>query len=134
MDEPTAQAKVHLINNFIHVIKEIKNLEQFYEAKVLAAGSIFNSKTYLVRFGSKPVPLGPNGQKLHPHGPDGRRLDDETSSSDGIYLYYDRPATPMADTPNSKAIDDMKSRWVPPNSVHRNNDYPSSVLDKDGYL
>ena len=89
---------------------------------------------YSVCFGSKPVPLGPNGQKLHPRGPDGRRLDDETSSSDGSYRYYERPDTPMADTPNSKAEDDMKSRWVPPNSVHGNDDYHSSVLNKDGYL
>ncbi len=40
----------------------------------------------------------------------------------------------MANTPNSKAGDDMKSRWVPPNSVNGNDDYPYSVLDKDGYL
>ena len=38
MDEPSAQAKVHVIDNYIHVIKEIENLERFYEAKVLASG------------------------------------------------------------------------------------------------
>ena len=83
MDEPSAQAKVHVTNTYIHVIKEIKNLEQFYKAKVLASGSIFDAKVYKVRFGFKPIPLGPDGQKLHPRGPDGSRLDDETSSSDG---------------------------------------------------
>ena len=41
---------------------------------------------------------------------------------------------PMADTSNSKAEDDMKSRWVPPNSVHGKDYYQSSVLNKDGYL
>ena len=39
MDEASAQAKVHVTDTYIHVIKEIKNLEQFYEAKVLAVGS-----------------------------------------------------------------------------------------------
>ena len=116
------------------MIKEIKNLEQFYEAKVLAAGSIFDPKICKVRFGSKPVPLDPNGQKLHPRGPDGSRMDGENSSSDGSYVYYGRPDTPMANTPNSKADNDMKSRWVPPNSVHGNDYYHSSVLNKDGYL
>ena len=134
MDKPSAQAKVHVTNTYIHVIKEIENLEQFYEAKVLAAGSIFDPKIYNVRFSSKPVPLGPNGRKLHPRGLDGRRLDDETSSSEGSYLYYERPDTPMANTPNSKVGDDMKSRWVPPTSVTGNDDYPFSFLNKDSYL
>ena len=106
MDEPSAHAKVHKVDRFIHVIKEIENLEHFYYAKVPAAGSKVDSKTSLVHFGSKPVPLGPNGRKLHPRGPDGQRLDDETSSSDGSYVYYDRPDTPMANIPNSKAGDD----------------------------
>ena len=70
MDESSAHAKVHKFDRLIHVIKEIDNLEHFYYAKVLAAGSKVNSKTSLVLFGSKPVPLGPNGQKLHPWGPD----------------------------------------------------------------
>ena len=39
MDEPSTHAKVHIIDNYIHVIKVIENLEQFYEAKVLAVGS-----------------------------------------------------------------------------------------------
>ena len=63
-------------------------------------------------------------------------MDGKSDSSDGSYRYYrpDTPVTPMADIPNSTAKDDMKSRWVPPNSVHRNDNYPSSVLNKGGYL
>ena len=61
-------------------------------------------------------------------------MDGKSDSSDGSYRYYrpDTPVTPMADTPNFIAEDDMKSRWVPPNSVHRNDNYPSSVLNKGG--
>ena len=134
MDEPSAHAKVHVTDTSIHVIKEIENLEQFYEAKVLASDSIFDPVVYKVRFGSRPVPLDSEGQKVHPRGPDGSRMDGESNSSDGSYRYYGRPDIPVANTPNSIAEDDMKSRWVPPNSVHGNNDYPSSVLNKDGYL
>ena len=50
MDEPSAHAKVHKVDKFIHVIKEIKNLEQFYEAKVLAVGSKDFSATLSVHF------------------------------------------------------------------------------------
>jgi len=32
MDDPSAQAKVHVTDTYTHVIKEIKNLEQFYKA------------------------------------------------------------------------------------------------------
>ena len=136
MDKPSAQAKVHVTDTYIHVIKEIKNLEQFYEAKVLAAGSIFDPAVYKVRFGSRPVPLDSKGRKVHPRGPDGSNMDGESDSSDGSYIYYrpDTPVTPMANTPNSIALDDMKSRWVPPNSVHGYYNYPSSVLNKNGYL
>ena len=62
MDEPSAHAKVHKVDRSIHVIKEIKNIEHFYYANVVAASSKVNSTTSLVHFGSKPVPLGPNGQ------------------------------------------------------------------------
>ena len=57
MDKPNSRAKVHVTDTNIHVIKEIENLEQFYKAKVLAAGSIFDRAVYRVCFGSKPVPL-----------------------------------------------------------------------------
>ena len=55
MDEPSAQAKVHVIDSYTHVIKEIDNLEQFHEAKVLAVGSKNVSATFSVHFGSKPT-------------------------------------------------------------------------------
>jgi len=53
--------------------------------------------------------------------------DDTTSSDKGIYLYYDTPDTPMAG-------DYLSSRWVPPTSVNKDDDYHSSILKKDGYL
>ncbi len=39
MDELDFKAKVNLYSNYTHVIREIKNLKKFYEAKVLAAGN-----------------------------------------------------------------------------------------------
>ena len=53
--------------------------------------------------------------------------DDTTSADKGRYLYYDTPDTPIAG-------DNLSSRWVPPTSVNEDNDYQSSVLNKDGYL
>ena len=77
-----------------------------------------------------------NGTLMHPRGPDGSRFDGESNSLDRSWFpgRDDVPDTPMANIPNSKAEDNMKSRWVPPTSVHGNKDYPSSVLNKDGYL
>ena len=50
MDELRAQAKVHVTDNYIHVIMmEIKSLEKFYEAKVLAAGSILEPAVARIR-------------------------------------------------------------------------------------
>ena len=136
MDELIAQGKIRAANTYSRVIKEIENLERFYEAKVLSAGSIFDPAVFKVLFGASKLPVGPDGTLEHPRGPDGTRLDGESDSSDGSwYPGRDaRPDTPLDNTPNSKAEGDMKSRWVPPTSVHGNNDYPSSVLDKDGYL
>ena len=136
MDKQSAQGKIHVANTYSRVIKEIKNLEPFYESKVLADGSPFNPVAFKVRFGTGKLPVGSNGTLMHPHGPDGTRLDGKSNSSDGIwYLGRDaRPDTPLDDPPKSKAESDMKLRWVPPTSVHGNNDYPFSVLNKDGYL
>jgi len=92
MDEPSAQTQVHLSTNYSRVIKDIKNLEQFYDAKVLAIRSTPVSEKPTVSFGSKPT-------MMHPRGPDGRRLDDESESSEGSYLYHDRPDTPEPLTP-----------------------------------
>ena len=135
MDKPSAQTKVHLADTYRRVIKDIKNLERFYEAKVLAIGSKNESETTSVHFGSKPTQ--PKEKKpWHPKYVYGRTASDSSSNSDGSwYPERDyRPDTPLTDTPNSKAKDNMKSRWGPPTSVHGNNNYPSSVLNKDGYL
>jgi hypothetical protein len=79
MDKQSAQGKIHVANTYSHVIKEIKNLERFYEAKVLAAGSTFDPAVFKVRFGTGKLPAGPNGTPMHPHGPDGTRLDSESN-------------------------------------------------------
>ena len=120
------------------MIKEIENLEKFYEAKILAVSSKDVSSTLSVHFGSKPTQ--PNQKKpWHPKYVYGQMASDSSSISDGSkypgrdYMPDTHP-TPKADIPNSTAEDDMKSRWVPPNSVHGNDDYPSSVLNKGGYL
>jgi hypothetical protein len=54
IDKPSAYAKVHKVELFEHVVKEIENLERYYEAKVLAGGSTVNTTTLTVHFGSKP--------------------------------------------------------------------------------
>ena len=54
--------------------------------------------------------------------------DDTTSSSDNKGSIF-------SDTPNTTmARDDLSSRWVPPTSVNKDNDYHSSIPKKDGYL
>ncbi len=150
MDELASQAKVHIYSNYTHVIREIENLEKFYKAKVLAAGNLLDPRLFKAQFGTSKIPWGPKGVMMHPCGPDGSRLDGKSNSSDrSWYPRRDaRPDTPLADTPKSEATEDRKIRWVPPNfsrddkksrwgpstSVRRNDDYPSSVLDKVGYL
>ena len=120
MDKPNAYAKVHKVELFNHVIKEIENLERYYEAKVQADGSKIISKTLTVHFGSKPQTYPPNFF--------GWGGDDTTSSLDnGASLFSDTPNTPMAG-------DDLSSRWVPPASVNKDGDYHSSVLKNDGYM
>ena len=83
---------------------------------------------------------------MHPLGPDGTRLNGKSKSSDGSWCYCKQET--LADTQKSKAEEerkvrwepptlsrgDKKPRWGPPTSVHGNNNYSSSVLDKDGYL
>ena len=134
MDEPRAKTRVHLADTYRQVIKDIENLERFYEAKVLAISSrnIFDPAVFKVCFGTGNLPVGPNGTLIHPRGPDGSRLDGESDSSDDSCDSI--RSTPQAAIPKSKAKDNMKSRWGPPTSVHGNDDYPSSVLNKDGYL
>ncbi len=115
MDEPSTQAQVQFSTNYSRVIKDIKNLEQFYDASILAIcskpvsekpsvtfetePSIFNPANFKAKYGTGKIPWGPNGELVHPVGPDGRRLDGKNESSDGSYWYYDRPDTPEPKTP-----------------------------------
>jgi len=59
MDKQSAYAQVHKVELFNHVVKEIENLERYYEAKVLAASSKVISKSSTVHFGSKPQTYPP---------------------------------------------------------------------------
>ena len=56
MDELASQAKVHIYSNYTHVIWEIKNLEKFYKAKVLAAGNTLNPRLFKATFGTGKIP------------------------------------------------------------------------------
>ena len=82
-DELSKDTRVHLAFHYKQVIREIKNLEEFYEAKVLAAGNIHNPKVFKAKYGTKKMPVGPRGVMMHLFGPDGTRLDGEKKSSDG---------------------------------------------------
>jgi hypothetical protein len=53
MDEPSAQTQAHLSTTYRQVVKDIKNLEQFYDAKVLAICSTNMSEKPAVSFGSE---------------------------------------------------------------------------------
>jgi hypothetical protein len=55
MDELSAHTGVHLTDTYRRVIRDIENLEQFYEAKVLAISSGDKPETTSVHFGSKPT-------------------------------------------------------------------------------
>ncbi len=59
MDEPSAQAQVQLSTNYSRVIKDIENLEQFYDARVLAVCSKPVSKKPSVTFGPEPSIFDP---------------------------------------------------------------------------
>ena len=58
MDKLSAQTQVHL-SNYRRVIKDIENLEQFHDAKVLAISSTVVSKKPAVSFGSTPSKTKP---------------------------------------------------------------------------
>ena len=88
MDKPSAHGRAHKVELFNHVVKEIENLESYYEAKVLAGGSTVNSTTTSVTWGSKP--------KSYHHKIYGQLADDSSSLSNGSYLYHDTPDSPIA--------------------------------------
>ena len=133
MDEPSKQTRVHLIDTYRRVIKDIENLEQFYEAKVLAIGSGNVPATTSGHFG--PQPTKPKEKKPWHPNKYGQTASDSSYSSDGSWFpgRDDVPDTPLANTPKQAEVK-MRSMWGNPPSVRGNNDYPSSVLNKDGYL
>ncbi len=114
MDEPSAQAQVQLSTNYSRVIKDIENLEQFYDARVLAICSkpsvtfdpeplIFDPVNFKAKYGTAKIPCGPNGELAHPVGPEGTRLDGKSESSDDTVCFYpSRPNTPEPETEQQK--------------------------------
>ena len=58
---------------------------------------------------------------------------DSDYSTDGSYIYYERPDTPMPETPRQYDVQ-TRGMWGIPPSVNGNDDYLSSVLNKDSYL
>jgi hypothetical protein len=108
MDEPSAQTQVQFSTNYSRVIKDIEDLEQFYDTRVLAICSTTKSKKPTVSFGL--VSMMPEQVKkpdtwIYSH-PDSK-------SSDWSYCYYDR-----LDTPDPETIQQTKARsremWVEP--------------------
>jgi len=59
--------------------------------------------------------------------------DTSSDDTDGSYLAYERPETPVPKTPKQTELR-TRGMWGNPRSVHGNDDYSSSVLKKDGYL
>jgi len=132
MDEPSAQSKVHFAETDRRVIKDIENLEKFYDAKVLAIKSRDNSETTAVHFGSQPIKHKGKKPKDTMYG--GSIYPSDTDyETDGSYIYYERLDTPAPDTPKQAALK-AATMWGNPPKVQRNDDYPSSVLSKDVYL
>ncbi len=141
MDKPSAQTQAHVSTTYRRVIKDIENLEQFYDAKVLAIGSKNVSKKPAVSFKTKlTMPKQEQKPAYYIYG------DTDPNDSDNRSFYPGRndvPDTPLPKTPRQAKIqmrgmwgnqDDKKSRWGPPTLVHGNNNYLSSVLDKGSYL
>ena len=135
MDKPSAQTKVNFAETYKRVIKDIENLEKFYESKVLAIGSKSVSASPAFHFGSKPTK--PKEKKpWYPKYIYGRTASDSSSSSDDRSWFPERDEVP--DTPMPKTARDsdvrMRGRWGPLSSVNGNDYYSSSVLKKDSYL
>jgi hypothetical protein len=134
MDKPSAKTKVHFAETYRRVIKDIENLEHFYDAKVLAIGSKRKSETSSVHFGSEPTK--DKAKKMKPWQVRGEPyIYGDTSSDDTnrSYLYIERPDTPMPNTPKQAKFK-AATMWGNPPSVNGNDDYSSSVLKKDSYL
>jgi hypothetical protein len=110
MDKPRTTAQIYQVSSCNNIVKEIKNLERYYNAKVQAGGSKIIPQNLTVHFGSKSV--APPASC------------DEDSVNDDAPL--------LSDTSDIK--EDLCFRWFPPDSVHKEDDYHSIVLKKDGYL
>jgi hypothetical protein len=136
MDEPSEKTKVHFAETYKRVIKDIENLEQFFDATVLAIGSKRKSEKLSVQFGSEPTKG--KAKKLKPWQEHGEPyIYGFTSSDDTDGSWYpgrdDKPDTPEPDTPKQAKFK-AATMWGNPPSVNGNDDYSSSVLKKDSYL
>ncbi len=99
MDEPSAQAQVQLSTNYSRVIKDIENLEQFYDARVLAICSKPVSEKPTVSFGPAST-MTENKQK--PDYPMYGFPDEESSDGSWFPGRDYRPDTPEPETEQQK--------------------------------
>ena len=110
MDKPSAQTQVHFSTSYSRVIKDIEQLDQFYDARVLAIFSTTKSEKPTVSFG--PVLTIPQ-QVKKPDTPM-YGYPDEESSDGSWYPGKDyRPDTPEPKTPQ-QAKARLREIWVEP--------------------
>ena len=95
---------IHHAASSIQIIDEISNIERYYDAKVMAAGSIINKQDQSVHFGTKSP---------------ARAADIDTVS-------VETDASPDASM--------LKRWVPPSHLPEDANDYPSSALGRDGLL
>ena len=108
MDEPSAQTQVHLSTTYGRVIKDIENLGQLYDAKVLAIRSTHVSKKPAVSFGSKStMPKQEQKPACNMYGhPDSDDSDNRSWFPGRDYV----PDTPKPETPRQAKIK-MRGMW-----------------------
>jgi hypothetical protein len=89
---------------YLQLIQEVENLEHYYDAKVMAGSSEVAPKDLFVHFGTR-LPVCATV------------IDHDSSST------------------ASHSTVDMSTWWVPPSGMPEDyDDYPASVLGKDGLL
>ena len=110
MDESSVQTQVQFSTNYSRVIKDIENLDQFYDARVLAICSTTKSKKPTVSFGlvsTMPEQVKKPNTWMYSH-PD-------SESSDGSWFpgWDARPDTPKPET-KQQAKARLREMWVEP--------------------
>ncbi len=95
---------VNHTTSYLKLIQEVENLEHYYDAKVMAGSSNVAPKDLFIHFGT--------WLPMH-----------------ATVINHDSSSTALHSTAN------MSTRWVPPSGMPEDyDDYPASVLGKDGLL